>query len=109
MGDARMPGGTSPPSPQTPMIVLGDLNLVGGPGPENTLTTGDIFDNVTFGPDVKGTVWNKHERHRPDAAIHSPSMPTPGPAEPPIRRRDLIDSFTPTMQSALGYSSYSIR
>ncbi len=54
MGDARMPGGNITLAPQTPMIVLGDFNLVGGPGPENTLITGDIFDNVTFGPDVKG-------------------------------------------------------
>ncbi len=39
----------------TPMIVLGDFNLVGpSPQPEITLLTGDIVDNATFGPDVKG-------------------------------------------------------
>jgi endonuclease/exonuclease/phosphatase family metal-dependent hydrolase len=54
MGDARMPGGNITLAPGTPMIVLGDFNLVGGPGPANTLLTGDIFDNATFGPDVKG-------------------------------------------------------
>ncbi len=54
MGDARMPGGNISLSPDTPMIALGDFNLVGGPGPENTLLTGDIFDNATFGPDVTG-------------------------------------------------------
>ncbi len=54
MGDARMPGGLITLSQDTPMIALGDFNLVGGPGPANTLITGDIFDNVTFGPDVVG-------------------------------------------------------
>ncbi|NOX58079.1 MAG: endonuclease/exonuclease/phosphatase family protein [Planctomycetes bacterium] len=54
MGDARMPGGQITLAPQTPMIVVGDFNMVGGPGPENTLLTGDISDNGTFGPDVKG-------------------------------------------------------
>ncbi len=58
LGDAR---GVSRPSgdnislpPDTPMINLGDFNLVGGPQPENTLITGDIQDEVTYGPDVKG-------------------------------------------------------
>ncbi|HKQ49618.1 MAG TPA: endonuclease/exonuclease/phosphatase family protein [Phycisphaerae bacterium] len=58
LGDAR---GAARPSgnnivlpPNTPMIVLGDFNLVGGPQPENTLLTGNIIDNATFGTDVKG-------------------------------------------------------
>jgi len=38
----------------TPMIVLGDFNMVGGPQIETTLLTGDIIDNATFGADVKG-------------------------------------------------------
>jgi len=38
----------------TPMIVLGDCNLVGGPQPGNTLVTGNIIDEATFGADVKG-------------------------------------------------------
>ena len=65
LGDAR---GVTRPSgdnvtlpPDTPMINLGDFNLVGGPQPENTLITGDIQDEGTYGPDVKGdsnsTMW----------------------------------------------------
>ncbi len=36
----------------TPMICLGDFNLVGGPQPEATLISGDIQNSVTFGPDI---------------------------------------------------------
>ena len=38
----------------TPMVVMGDFNFVAGPQPEITLRTGDIQDNATYGPDVKG-------------------------------------------------------
>lgn len=38
----------------TPMIVLGDFNMVGGPQPENTFITGDIQDEATYGADVSG-------------------------------------------------------
>ncbi len=36
------------------MIALGDFNLVGGPQPETTFITGDIQDQGTYGPPVKG-------------------------------------------------------
>jgi hypothetical protein len=42
------------------MINLGDFNLVGGPQPENTLVTGDIQDESTYGPDVKGD-WDESD------------------------------------------------
>ncbi len=58
LGDAR---GVSRPSGNhivlpvdTPMIALGDFNLVGGPQPEDTIVSGDIQDEGTYGPDVKG-------------------------------------------------------
>jgi len=58
LGDAR---GVSRPSgdritlpANTPMIAMGDFNLVGGPQPENTLITGNIQDQGRYGPDVKG-------------------------------------------------------
>jgi len=58
LGDARglvRPSGDQVALPiDTPMIVLGDFNLVGGPQPENTLLTGDIQDEATYGPDVSG-------------------------------------------------------
>ncbi|HUU82787.1 MAG TPA: choice-of-anchor J domain-containing protein, partial [Phycisphaerae bacterium] len=58
LGDARgvsRPSGNNISLPaDTPMVNLGDFNLVGGPQPENTLITGDIQDTSTYGPDVKG-------------------------------------------------------
>ena len=58
LGDARgvsRPSGNNISLPlDTPMIALGDFNLVGGPQPENTLITGNIQGEVTYGPDVKG-------------------------------------------------------
>jgi endonuclease/exonuclease/phosphatase family metal-dependent hydrolase len=58
LGDARgvsRPSGNNVVLPaDTPMVSLGDFNLVGGPQPENTLITGDIQDEGTYGPDVKG-------------------------------------------------------
>lgn len=58
LGDARgvvRPSGNNVVLPaNTPMIVLGDFNMVGGPQPENTLLTGNIQSEATFGPDVKG-------------------------------------------------------
>jgi endonuclease/exonuclease/phosphatase family metal-dependent hydrolase len=53
-GVARSSGNNIVLPANTPMIVLGDFNLVGGPQPENTLLTGTIIDNATFGTDVKG-------------------------------------------------------
>ncbi len=54
LGVARQPGGLVTLALNTPMVVLGDFNFVTGPQPEITLLTGDIQDNATFGPDVKG-------------------------------------------------------
>ncbi len=58
LGDARgvaRPSGNNIVLPaNTPVINLGDFNLVGGPQPEDTLITGDIQDQATFGSDVKG-------------------------------------------------------
>ena len=58
LGDARgvtRPSGNNVVLPaDTPMISLGDFNLVGGPQPEDTLITGDIQDEGEYGSDVKG-------------------------------------------------------
>ena len=58
LGDARgvsRPSGNNISLPlDTPMLALGDFNLVGGPQPENTLITGNIQDEATYGADVKG-------------------------------------------------------
>ena len=53
-GVVRPSGNNVVLSANTPMIVLGDFNMVGGPQIETTLLTGDILDNATFGVDVKG-------------------------------------------------------
>lgn len=58
LGDARgvaRPFGENVALPAgTPILMLGDFNMVGGPQPEWTLTTGDIQDEVAYGADVKG-------------------------------------------------------
>lgn len=53
-GVARASGNNIVLPPDTPMFAMGDFNLVGGPQPENTIITGDIQDESTFGPDVHG-------------------------------------------------------
>ncbi len=54
MGDARFTGRHIDLPFGTPMILTGDMNLVGGPQPELTLLTGDIQEEVDYCPDVKG-------------------------------------------------------
>jgi endonuclease/exonuclease/phosphatase family metal-dependent hydrolase len=51
MRDARTPGESIDLPAGTLMVALGDLNIVEGPGPLNTLLTGDIFDEGTYGND----------------------------------------------------------
>jgi endonuclease/exonuclease/phosphatase family metal-dependent hydrolase len=66
--DARSPGGQVDIPERTPIIVAGDLNLVGGPEPLATLLTGDVHDEATYGPDAPpdwdGTaLTDAHPRH----------------------------------------------
>jgi endonuclease/exonuclease/phosphatase family metal-dependent hydrolase len=51
MRDARTPGGFTNVGPNTPMAVVGDLNIVGSQQPLNTLLTGNIINEGTFGSD----------------------------------------------------------
>ena len=53
MGDARFVGRHIDLPFGTPMILTGDMNLVGGPQPELTLLTGDVIDEAEYCPDVK--------------------------------------------------------
>ena len=48
--DLETPGGAALPQ-GTPIVHLGDMNLVGGPRPLQTLITGDIVNEGTYGPD----------------------------------------------------------
>ncbi len=50
--DARTAGGEIDLPDRTPIAVVGDLNLVGGPRPLETLLTGDILDEERYGPDA---------------------------------------------------------
>jgi endonuclease/exonuclease/phosphatase family metal-dependent hydrolase len=52
MRDARTPGGFVNLPAGTPMAVAGDLNLVGSPQPLDTLITGNIINEGTYGPDA---------------------------------------------------------
>ena len=51
MADARTPGGSITLPEQTPMIALGDFNIVEGLQPLTTLLDGNIISNGTYGPD----------------------------------------------------------
>jgi endonuclease/exonuclease/phosphatase family metal-dependent hydrolase len=54
MGDVRFAGNNIDLPFGTPMILTGDMNLVGGPQPELTLITGDVIEEADYCPDVKG-------------------------------------------------------
>ena len=54
MGDARFSGRNIDLPFGTPMILTGDMNLVGGPQPELTLITGDVIEEADYCFDVKG-------------------------------------------------------
>ncbi len=49
---ARAPGGPVELAAGTPIVVLGDLNMVGDRRSLETLLTGDIADEATYGPDA---------------------------------------------------------
>jgi endonuclease/exonuclease/phosphatase family metal-dependent hydrolase len=49
--DLETPGGVVDLPEGTPIVHVGDFNLVGGPQPLLTLLTGDIQDEGTYGPD----------------------------------------------------------
>jgi hypothetical protein len=49
--DAQEPGGVLDLAPNTPILITGDLNLVGLSQQLTSLLTGDIVDEGTFGPD----------------------------------------------------------
>ena len=57
--DLREPGGSEDLPPETPFLIAGDFNMVGGPQPLQTLLTGDIIDEEQYGadstPDWDGT------------------------------------------------------
>jgi endonuclease/exonuclease/phosphatase family metal-dependent hydrolase len=60
IGDARQEAGRITLAPATPMLVLGDTNILSPENTEHTLLAGDIFDEETFGPDVKGD-WDESD------------------------------------------------
>lgn len=49
--DARTAGGVITLAADTPIILAGDMNLVGWRQQLDTIITGDIVDNATYGPD----------------------------------------------------------
>ncbi|MBD3334940.1 MAG: hypothetical protein GF355_05440 [Candidatus Eisenbacteria bacterium] len=49
--DARQPGGQLQIDADTPILILGDLNLVGDGSQLHSLLTGDIIDEDTYGED----------------------------------------------------------
>ena len=55
--DAKAGKGSIPLQPETPIVLVGDFNLVGFRQQLTTLLSGDIQDNVRFGPDT-APGWN---------------------------------------------------
>ncbi|MDP7009734.1 MAG: hypothetical protein QGI78_09210 [Phycisphaerales bacterium] len=53
MGDAKYQGRYIDLPWGTPMLVVGDMNLVGGPQPETTLLTGDVIEEEVYCQDSK--------------------------------------------------------
>ena len=49
--DGLTSGGTYTLAPDTPIMIVGDTNMYGDPRQVETLLTGDILDNGTYGPD----------------------------------------------------------
>lgn len=49
--DAKEPGGIVTVPSGTAVLFTGDTNLVGASGPRTSILTGDISDNLTWGPD----------------------------------------------------------
>lgn len=79
--DLRTPGEIEDLDPDTPIVVAGDFNMVGGPQPLRTLITGDIQDEATFGsdspPDWDGTdLADLVPRHNAAAAAFTWRDPT---------------------------------
>ncbi|MCB9466207.1 MAG: endonuclease/exonuclease/phosphatase family protein [Candidatus Eisenbacteria bacterium] len=68
--DARTSGGVIDLAPDTPILAAGDFNLVGWRRQLETLTTGDIVDEGTFGPDSPpdwdGSEFDRAEVRHPD-------------------------------------------
>jgi endonuclease/exonuclease/phosphatase family metal-dependent hydrolase len=50
--EAYLPGGVLSLDADVPVLIAGDLNMVGSPRQLETLITGDILDNASHGPDA---------------------------------------------------------
>jgi endonuclease/exonuclease/phosphatase family metal-dependent hydrolase len=72
--DAKSPGGTVTVSEGTPIVLVGDLNLVGDYRQYETLITGDILNNAGFGadeaPDWDGGSWTDLEPRHPSSLFN---------------------------------------
>ena len=58
--DAKIPGGTLTIEDNSPIIILGDMNFVGNPQQLRTLVSGDVVNEVQFGPDFSPD-WNDED------------------------------------------------
>ena len=69
--DAKTSGGVVTVPEGTPIVLVGDLNLVGDHRQYETLVTGDIVNNVTYGPDAApdwdGGAWTELPPRHPSS------------------------------------------
>jgi endonuclease/exonuclease/phosphatase family metal-dependent hydrolase len=95
--DARSPGGEITLAPQTPLAVMGDLNVIDSPSPSlATLLTGNIVDEQTYGADFRPD-WDGS-----DLADALPSHNDAGPDR--YTWRDDTQRFMPGMLDRILYS-----
>jgi len=73
--EAKLPGGDLMLEENSPIVIVGDMNLVGLRQQQTTLLTGDIFDEATYGedfsPDWDGTAL---EDAKPNTTGHPSSF-----------------------------------
>ncbi|RKY18993.1 MAG: hypothetical protein DRQ55_11830 [Planctomycetota bacterium] len=106
MRDARTAGGFIDLPAGTPMMVLGDLNIVDSFQPAQTLIDGDIIDEAAFGPDSPPD-WDGSDA-LDIQPLHNVVGPadwtwfTPGPYPP--GRLDFVITTDSVLQSVYDYS-----
>ncbi len=106
MRDAREPGGFFNLPAGTAMMVIGDLNIVDGPQPLQTLIDGNIIDEASFGadspPDWDGTDSTDHQPLHNVVGPADWTWASPGPFPP--GRLDYVITTDSVIEAAYSYA-----
>lgn len=98
--DLRTPGGSINLPVATPFVIAGDMNLVGGPRPLETLLTGDIYYEAAYGTDSPPD-WNG------SAIVAATPLQNAGPAAYTWRRDS--SATPPSLLDFVVYSDSVLR